>query len=97
MGRMTWDLARLQCHCWAGRAGWEANSDYAYDRHGRLTRTTPPTGMGGRLGLHRRLGPGYAVAAAPICHDGRRGIDVDLRTYRVPVIHQVLLPCFQDI
>jgi hypothetical protein len=28
MGRMTWDLATLQYHRWAGRAGWEAYSDY---------------------------------------------------------------------
>ena len=34
MGRMTWDLATLQYHRWAGRAGWEADSDY----------TTPSTG-----------------------------------------------------
>lgn len=27
MGRMTWDSATLQYHCWAGRAGLEADSD----------------------------------------------------------------------
>jgi hypothetical protein len=36
MGRMTWDPATLQYHRWAGRAGWEADSDYAVDRRGRL-------------------------------------------------------------
>jgi hypothetical protein len=47
MGRMTWDLATLQYHRWAGRAGWEyhrwagragweADSDHAVDRRGRL-------------------------------------------------------------
>ena len=36
MGRMTWDLATLQYHRWAGRAGWEADSDYTVDRRGRL-------------------------------------------------------------
>ena len=50
MDRMTWDLATLQYYCWAGRAGWEADSDYAVDRMGRLglrrrparpTRATP--------------------------------------------------------
>jgi hypothetical protein len=28
MGRMTWDPATLQYYCWAGRASWEADSDY---------------------------------------------------------------------
>jgi hypothetical protein len=36
MGRMTWDLATLEYHCWAGRAGWEADSDYTVDWRGRL-------------------------------------------------------------
>jgi hypothetical protein len=47
MGRTTWDLATLQYHRWAGRAGWEyhrwagragweADSDYTVDRRGRL-------------------------------------------------------------
>ena len=36
MARMTWDLATLQYHRWAGRAGWEADSDYTVDRRGRL-------------------------------------------------------------
>ena len=35
MGRMTWDLAALQYHRWAGRAGWEADSVYTVDRMGR--------------------------------------------------------------
>jgi hypothetical protein len=33
---MTWDLATLQYHRWAGRAGWEADSDYTVDWRGRL-------------------------------------------------------------
>jgi hypothetical protein len=28
----SWDLATLQYHCWGGRAGWEADSDYTVDR-----------------------------------------------------------------
>ena len=68
MGRMSWDLATLQFYCWAGRAGWEADSDYAAGLAGpagRPTRTTPSTGWAdsdyavdriGRLGLRRHYG-----------------------------------------
>jgi hypothetical protein len=31
MGRMTWDPATLQYHCWAGRAGWDADSGYTVE------------------------------------------------------------------
>jgi hypothetical protein len=31
MGRMTWDLATLQLHCWAGQAGWAADPDHTVD------------------------------------------------------------------
>ena len=49
MDRMMWDLATLQYYCWAGRAGWEADSDYAVYQIGRLPGTSESTGVMGRL------------------------------------------------
>ena len=75
---------RLGLRRWAGRAGWEADSDYAAGLAGlagRPTRTTPlgwPGRVGGRLGLRRWAGRAGWEAdsdyAVDPCRMGRLGL-----------------------
>ena len=83
---------RLGLRRWAGRAGWEADSDYAAGLAGpagRLTRTMPSTRAGwadsdyavdriGRLGLRRHYGTGMPRRTSWTC-----------------CVARAVLPCFQ--
>jgi hypothetical protein len=60
MGRTTWDLATLQYHRWAGRAGWEYHRWAGRAGWEADSPASPSTG---------EADSGYV----PTCHGGRRG------------------------
>jgi hypothetical protein len=66
MGRMTWVRLPRRTPCWAGRAGWEADSDHTVDRRGYGCPAVPQADA--RLAL-----PGCALAGCTLAACERRG------------------------